>query len=542
MQPEMIKKRFEKLKSDRSNLDGVLDLIRRFFVPLRSEFFDEGGSESSTDWRSREVFDSTAIESVDTLSASMQGALTSMSLRWFDLKLRDRELGKNQEVRKWLENVALEMWQALQESNFDIEASEYYIELVAYGNAMIVEEVDNEDTGEFVFKAVGIDACYFEEDHRGKVVNFYRRLMWTPLQIIEKFGEDDTPDWIKERNNTIADEPIEIIYCIFKRPTKNKSDVRNKLAPLERPFGYKYVIHKDAEEIGKEGGYYEQPAFISRWRRIPGSSWGYGPSHLCLSDVLTLNELTSDLLDAIGKAVDPTTLATQRNLLSDLDLGRGGITIVRDVNGLVPFESKARFDVGELKIERLQESIRKAFRTDQLQMKDSPAMTATEANIRYELMQRLLGPTLGRLKNDFLDPLIIRTFNILYRAGRFPPMPDIMQQKEMDIEYVGPMARSQKANTVSSVQQWLGGVSQVAEVLPEAMDLPNVDAVVRGLAELHGVPADMVNSKKDVDAKRKKREDQQEAMVNQELEAQAAATAKDDASAMATMDQTGQQA
>ena len=52
-------------------------------------------------------------------------------------------------------------------------------------------------------------------------------------------------------------------------------------------------------------------------------------------------------------------------------------------------------------------------------------MTATEVQVRYELMQRLLGPTLGRFQSEFLNPLIERVFGIMFRANAFLPAPEI---------------------------------------------------------------------------------------------------------------------
>jgi len=48
-------------------------------------------------------------------------------------------------------------------------------------------------------------------------------------------------------------------------------------------------------------------------------------------------------------------------------------------------------------IAEMQQQIRSRFYTDELQLKDSPQMTAMESQIRYELMQRILGAPLNHL-------------------------------------------------------------------------------------------------------------------------------------------------
>ena len=50
---------------------------------------------------------------------------------------------------------------------------------------------------------------------------------------------------------------------------------------------------------------------------------------------------------------------------------------------------------------------------------------------------------------------------------------------QFEIEYVGPMARSQRFDTVASIERWMMAVSQLAAVYPEALDVPDVDEVVK---------------------------------------------------------------
>jgi hypothetical protein len=254
------------------------------------------------------------------------------------------------------------------------------------------------------------------------------------------------------------------------------------------------------------------PAFIARWRKVSGSQWGHSPAMICLADIRNANELVESTLEAVGKVVDPATITTQRGLLSDMDLSRGGLTVVRSLNDIAPFESAARFDVATGTLGQFQQSINRTFRVDQLQLKESPAMTATEVQVRYELMQRLLGPTLGRLQNDFLNPLVTRTFNIMMRAGRLPPVPDVVKQMngQMNVEYTGPLPRAQRMEVVRATQEWLGTLAQMAEIFPEMLDSVDPDAVARRMARLMSVPAAMMRTGEEVVDIRKQRAKQQE--------------------------------
>ena len=517
MENAIIKKRFDSLVENRKTLEDTFQVVEKFVVPFRGEFFKPMSEEQEVDWRRREIFDSTAIMACQTLASSMQGALTSPSVKWFTLGFRQQELNHDNESMRWIEECENKVYEALQDSAFNLEASEFYLDLSSYGTSVLVEEVDD-DTEEWKgidFSAAPIVDVYFEEEAKGNVKILYRRLKWLPLQIMDKFGETNCPDWVIEAHKKAANTRIEIIFCVYNREAKKNADTSKFLASAERPFGCKYIFHKDASMIGVEGGKYEMPAFIARFRKVAGSRWGHSPAFVCLSDILTLNQLTEETLEALGKVIDPSTIVTERGLLSDLDLGRGGLTVAKSKDDIWAYESKARFDVGELKIDRLQSAINQAYFVDQLQLKESPAMTATEVQVRYELMQRLLGPTLGRLQQDFLDPLISRTFNILMRAKRLPNPPEIVveMKAEYDVAYIGPLPRAQRMQIVESINQFVGNMANVAEVFPQVLDIPDMDEIAREVARLSGVPAKLIRDEKAVQKERDEKAERQQKMA-----------------------------
>ena len=137
-------------------------------------------------------------------------------------------------------------------------------------------------------------------------------------------------------------------------------------------------------------------------------------------------------------------------------------------------------------------------------------MTATEVQARMELMQRLLGPTLGRLQSDFLDPLIERTFSILLRAGQLEEMPQGMENAELDISYIGALTRAQSGDKMASIERWINGIIGVAEFFPEILDIVDSDELGRVPADALAVPAKLVRSVDDVDTRREERKAEEE--------------------------------
>lgn len=529
MNPEQITLRLRKLESNRETVNEVWDQIVRYIAPYRGRFFKDERSENSIEWRQPWLYDSTAVMAAQSLAAHLHSRLTSPSFKWFGLRFRSDELNADREASEWADECSNRIFNALQDSNFNVEAAEAYQDIVDFGTAFIFEEEDDQaesdDWKGLNFTAVPIKECYFEEDSKNQVYNFYRRVEMTPIQIYDKFG-DMCPDWIieaAEDPNTPPDQKEIVIFCVYRRGKISTDDIdlSKPLDPIKRPFGYRWVLLKDASPVSPEGGYYEMPAFVPRWRTVSSSMWGHSPAMIALSDVLSLNRLIELHIQSAEKVIDPPTLTTERGIISDLDLNPGGLTVVRDLDEMRPYESAARFDVNYQEIERFRNQIREYFMLDQLQlpkMEGTPA-TATEISARLSQLEKLIGPTLGRLISDFLDPCITRTFNIMYRAGQLPEMPQIVLDagNDMDIEYVGALARSLQQDQVDAVDRWMVQLMQGSQLNPEILDIPDWDEMFKGTGKMLGVPAKFMRSKEDVEKDREDRANKIEQQRQAEL-------------------------
>jgi hypothetical protein len=152
--------------------------------------------------------------------------------------------------------------------------------------------------------------------------------------------------------------------------------------------------------------------------------------------------------------------------------------------------------------------VRKYFREDDLTLKDSPAMTATEAQLRVELLNRLFGATVGRTNNDLSDPMLQLIFNMMYRADRFPPPPAIVLQTNpaMRIEYLGPFMRSQRTDEVAAIERLFSAVAAAKKMqFEDASDAFDAGGAVREMAERLATPAACLRSAAEARAMRVER-------------------------------------
>lgn len=508
------------LESERSGVEFVWKLIEMFIFPFRGEMYGSPQEEGSVDWRKRDIYDGTAAIANQNLAANMNSGLTNSLYQWFMLKMRDKKLNSEADVKDWLQRSGARMFEELGDSNFELKANETYLDLPSFGIGAQIEEVEENKDGSFkklIFSSVPVGEYVFETSIDGSLLNFWRKLSMTLTQIEDKFGEWDIPSSLQQKiaAGKTSTEKMEVIFCVFRRQWIDEEDKFGVIAPEDRPFGMVYYLVDNNSMIGDEGGYYEMPVFLPRWRTTSGSIWGNSPAMLCLSNVLSLNEIIEYILKNLEKAIDPPTIGTKRGVIGDVDLSAGGHTVVRSLKELEPFLAKGDFRAGELSKTDLRDMINRTFFMDQLQLKESPAMTATEVNARFQLMQRLLGPTLNRLQVDWLDPLIQRTFGILYRYNQLPELPQVLADNEsdLDIEYTGPMAKAQQEVRAQAIEQVLGTAIGLIEAFPEIRNVPKAAQLYEELAELRGIPVSDLNSKAEqkriTDAQKQQMEDQQ---------------------------------
>jgi len=509
--------KYEALRSERANLDTQLELIERFVVPGRGRFFQEGQDhEQSINWRDRELYDGTAQNSAIMLAAFTHGNLTSASLDWFNPTFKGKTLKGLKDAKEWLEECGSLQKASLNESNLDLEIQEQYLDSCSMGTGyMMHDELKSGlDFGGHYFKSQMMRQCYFEEDMDGNPVGFFIKRTYSPTQLAIKFGIESLPADIAQKleNPGISgDNTEDLIYCVYLDIANMNADVSQVLVPERRPYVGRYVLTRGQQFIGDEQRFYEFPAYVLRWARTAGSKYGHSPGIVALGDILTLQEMVRLNRTATEKTVDPPMKTTRRGIIGDLRLSAGGLTMVRDMDGLAPLmpANSYRVENGWRDIQDLRKRIEQYFFIDQLQLKESPQMTATEVRVRYEIMQRMLGPTLGRITSDLLDPLVKRSFWMMYRKKAFPRMPDSVAENkgELVIEYTGPLARAQMMGKVDGITRWLSLTSEMSQVpgMEEITDVPDADKVSNLIARILGVPEEVIRSEGDVKNRRAKR-------------------------------------
>ena len=527
---EYIKKRCANLESVRQTWEDHWQEILDYVMPRKA---DVTFVRSRGEKRTEVLYDSTAITANNLLAASLQGTLTSASLPWFHLKLRDTELNQNRDVQLWLEDAAKRMYEIFNESNFNTEVHELYLDLVSIGTgAIFVEEGSKGFDKEGIhFNCLHIAEYFIQENINGKVDTLYRKYKLTARQAIQEFGEENVGEKILESVKEKPDKEFNFIHAV--EPTEDYERAVGK-SNTKLPVHSCHVCTED-KMVVRTGGYNEFPYLVPRWSKATGEIFGRSPSYNALPDIKTLNKAVEIGLKAWAKAIDPPLLVQDDGVIGRVRMTPAGITVVRHDGAIKPLQIGSNWQITDMKENQLRTSIRQAYYSDQLQLQDGPQMTATEVQVRYELMQRLLGPTLGRFQSEFLNPLIERTFGIMLRAGALLPEPDVIQGQKIDVEYVGPLARSQRMEESVAIDRLYELAINVVQIDPSIMDNINHDEAIRLRGDLLGVPKIVLRARDEVEELREQRQQAQQAQQQAEQQQQAAQAALTQGQAMSEM-------
>ena len=528
---DYIRKRLDKLEADRGTWESHWQEILDYVMPRKAEitFLRSRGEK-----RTEVLFDSSAITANNLLAASLQGTLTSPSLPWFSLKLRDDDANKIRDVQIWLEDTARRMYAVFNESNFNTEVHEMYLDLCSVGTSAIFVEEANEGflQGGLHFNTLHIAEYFIQENSTGRVDTLYRKYKMTARQAVQEFGEDNVGTKIKEALKAKPDTQFNFIHAV--EPTQDYERSVGMKSKTKLPFHSCHVCFED-KMVVRVGGYNEFPYLVPRWSKATGEIFGRSPSYNALPDIKTLNKAVEIGLKAWAKAIDPPLLVTDDGVIGRVRMTPGGITVVRSDTAIKPLQIGSNWQITDLKENQLRTAIRQAYYSDQLQLQEGPQMTATEVQVRYELMQRLLGPTLGRFQTEFLNPLIERVFGIMLRSDALTPRPSEMEGRNMDIEYVGPLARSQRMEEAIAVERLYQLAMQVVQVDPTVMDVIDHEQAIRMRATLLGVPKTVLRGEDEVAEIREQRAAAQQQAQEQAMAQQQADTALSQGKAMTEM-------
>lgn len=531
---EQIIREQAEMESLRANFDKLWNEVAKRIMPYSNEFNTQRTPGTK---QSELMFDSTATLALDRFVAAINDLATPASRRWHNIMPSHASLKENPEVMEYLEGVRDMLFKVRYspKAGFSTNIAEVWKSLGAFGNAGLFVDgyIDDEGLVHIRYHNVYLGQLWFAENSEGKIDKVHRKFKYTARQAMAKFG-DKCPEKIREAAQKSPEREFEFIHRVV--PNEDRNPKRRDYKGMKF---YSCYVSLDTKDVLNEGGYRTMPYIIGRYSGSLRSPYGISVAIQALPDIKTLNEMEKTIIRAGQMAVEPTLLASEDGALSAFRMTPGAMNYgAVDDQGrpkVMPLQNGANLPLGlELSNQRRQ-SINDAFLVTifQILVEEQRQMTATEVMQRAAEKGALLGPPMGRIQTEFLGPLIEREIDILASNNVFPPPPQDLVDAggDYEIEYSSELSRMQKAGDGVAIQRTLEGITPLAQIDPSVLAIFDIKKMARKLAEINGVPADIVKSEEDLAEEEAAQQQAAQAAALLEAAPVAAKSAKDFAQA-----------
>lgn len=464
-------KRLETAEAKKDNWQSHWQECYEYAFPMRENAATN--SNQIGDKKGVNLYDATACDAVDQLSASMLAELTPPWSKWFGLstgfEISDEEKDL---IGKDLDEASEKLLSNFDRSNFSVEIHQCYLDLVTIGTASLLfeEEVICEKSA-FKFTAIPIKEVILEESPNGRLDTTFRKSEVTLEKLKTRFPEVEIPLDIKEEAKDNPDYKVLLIESVLPRMTSTgQAGYEYTSFVTKNNFGVN-AFNEDEAFIVREGVFDISPFINFRWLKAPGEIYGRSPVMKALPDIKTANKVVELVLKNASISTTGIWQADDDGVINPANIKLvPGAIIPKAVGskGLTPLDAPGKFDVSQLVLEDLRARIRKALLADKLGQVNNPNMTATEVLERSSDMSRILGAVFGRLQAELLTPLINRAVNILKRRGEISF--SNIDGRLVELQYKSPLATNQSKIEAMSLINILTQVSAYGELANSVID------------------------------------------------------------------------
>jgi hypothetical protein len=529
MNAKEVKKIIQQLKSERSLWESHWQDIADYIFIRKNDVLNRTTPGEKKAFR---LLDNTGMYSNEMLAGALHGMLTNPDLTWFEFSTGNVELDREDRVRKWLQESSRALHFIFNNSNFQTEVHELYLDLCSFGTGCMLVEEDKKDIVRF--KTKFIRDYYIAENYYGKVDQIYYEYKATAKDIIDAFGIESAPREVKEAQEKSLDKKFICVHAVYPASMKNPGK------DLDHFISQYFIL--DTETEISSGKFNQFPYVVPRWTKAAGEIYGRSPGMNALPEMKVLNKMNETMLIGAQKKVDPPIQMPDDGYILPIVTVPGGINYYRSGTQefIKPVFADTNIDFGYQAMEDRRKRVRDAYYIDHLRLQQGgPMMTATEVLQRTEEAMRLLGPMLGRQQSEFLRPLVDRAYAIADNRGLIPPPPEELAGMNITVKYSSLIAKSQKINEAQSILRVVSAITPFIQMNPGVMDNFDGDKVARVLVNTYGAPQEMLVDSDVVAASRQQRAEQAMQVKLAQAQAQQGVDSLNTAKAMKTVSEIG---
>jgi Bacteriophage head to tail connecting protein len=497
------------LKAQRVNFNTTWDRISRVVLPTMTHGFTTTQTPGMN--LNRDIFDSTAQMALPRFAAAIDTLVTPQTSRWHQLTPKTARLKRDTGVTTFLHdlNELLFKVRYSPRANFTSRANENYMSLGAFGTG--ITYVHDAMPG-IRYRSMNLAETWIDTDANGTVNRVFNEREYKLHQIVEhKVWGPKVPASLKGDYEKNRHKPIKVCMAVYPRESYNPRGKSN----LDMPYASVVFISSQRGEdrvVLEESGYRKFPFGISRYMTAPNEVYARGPAHDALADILTLQAMARTTLRYGELVTDPVWLLADEDAMDPFAARAGAMNY-----GYLSPEGTPRVQAlrpdgnpgfGLEIMDQRRQAVNGAFLVTLFQVlveNTSDRKTATEVMELVREKGALLGPVGGRLRTEYLGPMIERELDILFAAKVIRPedVPRALLEDgaNIDIEYDSPLTRAMRAEEGIGILRTLETATQLAGIDPTVTKKINVARALDRLAEINGAPPDILFSDEEMSAK-----------------------------------------
>lgn len=460
--------------------------------------------------KSNNIYNATATDALRQLVSFIVSGMVPSNTRWFDL-----DVAQDPESRHpWLDETADTIWREIHASNFDVAIADLFT-LMAIGGYGAMHQGMDADTLTLNYETWPIYQTYICESKAGGPADVvYRTYGLTAKQSINEFGADAVCESVRQMAAANSSKMLEFAHAIYPRDggVPGGQAMQKPYASVHIDMGNRCVV--------RESGYDENPIAVPRWRKIANSPYATGPVYEALPDIKTLNSVIRFHLANLEMAAAGMWGAVDDGVInpSSIKIGPRQIVLMSSPDSMFPLNPPGNAQMTYTDIAMLEQQVRKTMLVDAMQLPQGGNQTATEINVRVELMRQLLGPVYGRLQSELLNNVVARAFGLLQRAGKIDPVPEELAGGRLNIRFISPLARAQRMGEVAAMDRFESGLMNLSQINPAVLDVYDFDLASSEKSWLLGVPQKLIRSQQKIKQLRTQRAQAQAQQQEQALQ------------------------
>lgn len=463
--------------------------VYKYAMPNRDMMYNmtEGGD------RNAEIFDSTAVDSTSNFANFIHSSFTPGEYRWMEFSAGNEvPPAQKERVQTLLDVVTERFFQLLQATNFDTEINQCYHDL-AGGNAVL----GIRDYGKFgsdeapaTFVATPPYEVYILEGREGHVSMVFRVFDVEPHRISTIWPDAKIPA-NSTKYGTVnsygpADSKVKMVEACYY-------DYETKI------YRYSVFDHANKEHLFVDVENMYASWIVFRWSVVTGEIYGRGPLMNALPDVKTANKVVELVLQNASIALSGIYTAVDDGVLNPntVELVPGTIIPVAANQGnpsgrsLDVLPRSGDFNVSQLVLNELRQSIRRKLFDDDLAPLDNAVRSSREVGLRAQQLSSRAGPSVGRLRTELVYALVRNLTTMWQAKGLLPPFE--IDGKNITLRFTSPLAKVQNQEDLQNVDTFIARMNALQPGLAPIAVKP--EEYVHYVAEKTGVQFKLIPSK-----------------------------------------------